>query len=270
MKTNAVINNPLLRWAGGKRWMIEQICSFMPIDFNNYHEPFVGGGSVFFNIERAGKAFISDSNRELICFYQVVKSNVHELLFILSQFENSEKEYYGIRSWSPNTNVEIAARFYYLNRTCFNGLYRVNQGGNFNVPYGFRKISVLDLDRFESFSSKLKNVDIACDDFEQAFKKVMKGDFVFIDPPYTVAHNKNGFIEYNQKIFTWQDQERLARSVQTLMEKGVYFLMTNAFHDSIKMLYKGVGTHFEIERFSTISGAMNSRQKISELIITNC
>src|SRR6266542_5971084 len=262
------VSNTLLRWAGGKNWMIEQIRSIMPIDYENYHEPFVGGGSVFFNLSRKGKSFISDTNDELIFFYQQVKDNLDELLNLLGAFKNSEKEYYIVREWQPETELEIAARFYYLNRTCFNGLYRVNQVGRFNVPYGFRKIPIVDIGRFTNFHLTLQDAEISCFDFERAIKKVKKGDFVFLDPPYTVAHNKNGFIEYNQKLFLWTDQERLCQAVKYLIKKDAYILITNAFHDSIKKLYINVGKHLEIERFSTIIGKMASRQRISELIIT--
>ncbi len=267
---SAAISNTLLRWAGGKNWMVEQIKSIMPMQYGDYHESFIGGGSVFFNLSPTGKKYISDINQELIFFYQEVKDNLDELLNLLGDFKNLEKEYYVVREWQPNTKLEIAARFYYLNRTCFNGLYRVNQGGKFNVPYGFRKIPIVDVDRFTSFHMALQGVEISCLDFDKAIKKVKKGDFVFLDPPYTVAHNKNGFIEYNQKLFLWADQERLCEAVKTLIEKQAYFIMTNAFHDSIKRLYINIGKHLEIERFSTVSGKMTSRQRISELIITNC
>lgn len=264
------LNNPVLRWAGGKTWMVKQLLSIMPQDYQNYHEPFVGGGSVFLNICNNSKGYISDTNKELICFYSQVKYNVEELVDLISTFTNTEPEYYIIRNWLPKTELEIAARFYYLNRTCFNGLYRVNQEGKFNVPYGFRHVSIVDRERFANFNQRLKKVHISCRDFYKAIKNVGKNDFVFLDPPYTVAHNKNGFIEYNQNIFSWDDQERLCEGVCLLMKQGAYFLMTNGCHSSIRNLYKNIGKHLEIDRYSTISSNMNARKRISELIITNC
>ena len=261
---------PLLRWAGGKLWMIDRIRDFIPTNIRKYHEPFIGGASVFLNLQTNAQCHISDTNAELICFYDQVKTNMKSLITEVKKFKNSEKEYYNIRSSKPITNLGKAARFYFLNRTCFNGLYRVNQAGFYNVPYGYRDISLIDVDGFSLLHEKLQNTSISCCDFETAFEKIENGDFAFLDPPYTVAHNKNGFIEYNQKIFSWEDQERLAGRIKLIMKKNAKFIMTNAYHDSIRKLYKGIGKQFEIERYSTISGVMNSRFKISELIITNC
>jgi DNA adenine methylase len=261
---------PILRWAGGKTWMIDRINNFLPKEFNTYHEPFLGGASVFLNIECNGLSYISDSNPELICFYNQVKYNLKNLILRLKEFKNTEKEYYKIRSSKPSSNLETAARFYYLNRMCFNGLYRVNQAGFYNVPYGYRDITLIDLHCFEIMHDQLQKSVITCCDFEDALATVKRGDFVFLDPPYTVAHNKNGFIEYNQKIFSWVDQKRLAECVKRLIKKQAFFVLTNAYHESIKTIYKNIGKYFEIERYSTISGVMKSRFKISELLITNC
>lgn len=261
---------PLLRWAGGKFWMINRINELLPKDFVDYHEPFIGGASVFLNINNDNTSFISDSNSELICFYNQVKINLGNLLLRISEFKNTREEYYKIRASKPKSDLDIAARFYYLNRTCFNGLYRVNKEGNYNVPYGFRSIELIDEDCFFLLRDKLQRSSISCCDFEEALKKVKQRDLVFLDPPYTVAHNHNGFLEYNQKIFSWEDQERLASCVQEIINKNAFFFMTNAFHHSIKNLYKGIGKQFEIERYSTISGNTNSRLRISEIIITNC
>lgn len=250
--------------------MINSIRQLMPKNYNDYHEPFVGGGSVFINIGSNKKSFISDINPELINFYTQIKINFDELLYAIGNYSNSEHDFYKARSSSPLTDLEAAARFYYLNRLCFNGLYRVNKAGNFNVPYGYRNIELIDQDDFNILRNCLANTTLFCSDFENSIDRVNEGDFVFIDPPYTVAHNKNGFIEYNQNIFSWQDQERLAKCVKKLIVKNAYFIMTNACHESIKILYNDIGKVYEIERSSTISGKMNARIRISELIITNC
>jgi DNA adenine methylase len=226
---------PLLRWAGGKFWMIDRINDLIPKSFNNYREPFVGGGSVFLNIKREKKSFISDCNPELIAFYKQVQNNLDDFLSHLKKFKNEESYFYKIRSKSESTDeIEIAARFYFLNRTCFNGLYRVNQNGYFNVPYGYRDVDVIDNKNFVLLNKRLQKINIQCCDFADNLKSVKKGDFVFLDPPYTVAHNLNGFIAYNQKIFTWQDQERLAECVNQIIARQAFFIMTNACHDSIK------------------------------------
>ena len=269
MKLKEQKAKPVLRWAGGKLWMLSQIKNIMPRKFNDYHEPFVGGGSIFSNLDCKNRIFISDSNNELICFYNQVKNNFDGFLYHLQKFENTKEDFYKIRQSNPDSEDEIAARFYYLNRTCFNGLYRVNQNGLYNVPYGYRDISLIDLISLKNLQKSLQKVVVSCSDFEKSLKLVKKGDFVFIDPPYTVAHNKNGFIEYNQKIFSWHDQERLLNCTNELIEKNAYFIMTNAYHESIKSLYKNLGNHYEIERYSTISGNMNSRFKIS-LTVYSC
>jgi DNA adenine methylase len=261
---------PILRWAGGKLWMIDHIKDYLPVKFGDYYEPFIGGASVYLNIICNNKSYISDFNPELICFYNQVKSNLINLITLTHNYNNNVDEYYRIRSINPKTELEIAARFYYLNRACFNGLYRVNLSGGFNVPYGHRDIKIADIEGLKLLSQRLQNTEISCSDFEIALKNIKEGDFIFLDPPYTVAHNINGFIEYNQHIFSWEDQQRLASCVEEIINKKAYFLMTNAYHNSIKKLYIGIGKHFEIERFSTISANVNSRNKISELLITNC
>lgn len=269
-KTKTAVTKPILRWAGGKIWMIDIIRRIFPQKIKSYHEPFVGGASVFLNIDFKGSVFLSDSNSELICFYRQVQTNLKRLLSSIDKKKNSESEYYKIRSKTPTSNLDIATRFYYLNRTCFNGLYRVNGTGRFNVPYGYRDISLVDETGFQILNQKLKNVNLECQDYRLSIERLRRGDFLFVDPPYTVAHNKNGFIEYNQKIFSWNDQENLASLINQANRNGVKFIMTNASHQSIKKLYKGVAKQFEVERFSTISGRMSSRKKINELIITNC
>lgn len=270
METKEQNIKPVLRWAGGKSWIFERIQGYFPENILNYYEPFIGGASIFLNLNIEKKKYISDINSELICFYRQVKTNSTNLISKIKQFQNTREEFYRVRSSKPRSEAGIAARFYYLNRTCFNGLFRVNQKGQFNVPYGYRDIEIFDSVRFELLKRRLQKTHIQCCDFEDSLSRVKKGDFVFLDPPYTVAHNKNGFIEYNQNIFSWEDQERLQKCVKELIKKGTLFLMTNACHDSLKKLYKGVGKQFEVDRFSTISGQMNSRYKISELIITNC
>jgi DNA adenine methylase len=270
MKFEEAKIKPVLRWAGGKSWLFEKIEDYVPTQFNNYYEPFVGGASLFLNLQISKYSYISDVNSELICFYKQVKSNLPKLEKKIKQYKNSASEFYRVRDSIPRSELGTAARFYFLNRTCFNGLYRVNNSGKFNVPYAFRDVEIYDSKSFNNLNKKLQNADISCCDFEKALEKAKKGDFVFLDPPYTVAHNRNGFIEYNQKIFSWEDQERLNKSVKMLIEKEVFFIMSNAWHPSLKKLYKGVGKHIEIERYSTIGGQMNSRIQISELIITNC
>lgn len=263
---------PIIRWAGGKTWLTKSINDFVPTSFNNYHEPFLGSAAIFLHLKPKKTCYLSDANKELINFYLQVRDNLKELVKEVNKLENNEEAYYQIRSWSPISLIHSAARFYYLNKTCFNGLYRVNKQGVFNVPYGFRdEKHIIDSNKFEEIRCVLKDgVYIKHQDFSESLKAVKKNDLVFLDPPYTVAHNNNGFVEYNQNIFSWRDQERLAELILMIKAKGAYFILTNAVHESIIKLYGKIGKRFEIERSSTISGHMKDRKRVSEFIITNC
>lgn len=262
------IERPLLRWAGGKRRLRTQILSIFPSEFKSYHEPFIGGGAIFFSL--APKiGFISDLNEELINLYKVIRDNPRELYNSLRGQEISEDAYYQMRSYNPRTPLNKAKRFLYLNKTCFNGLYRVNKSGKFNVPYGHRtNIDFGSLEHFLSLSCILQECTIDTSDFE-VVRSAEQGDLVYFDPPYTVMHNENGFIEYNKKIFSWEDQIRLKNLVVELTEKGVMVVVSNAHHESIADLYNEFKIH-EVYRSSTISGRNESRSsKVAEFLITN-
>ena len=262
---------PFLKWAGGKNWLTQRLKEFLPKKYNNYHEPFLGGGAVFFYLNPINKSFLSDLNSELINAFTQVKNNPNKLINQLDSFHNNEEFYYQLRSISSTNKSYNAARFIHLNKTCFNGIYRVNTGGKFNVPYGHNPaVKVFDHSNILSASFALKNAELCSQDFSLCIDKIEKNDFVFVDPPYTVAHNNNGFIEYNRKVFNWEDQKRLASFLKEIEKKKAYFILTNAVHDSIINLYKGIGKRFELERYSTISSQINRRKKTSEYLFTNC
>lgn len=259
-----------IKWAGGKRWMINKFQYLIPDkkNFNKYVEPFVGGGSLFFHLEPE-KSIINDINKELIITYNGIKSNyqrIQERLEYLNEIHSSET-YYRIRMEKPADEYDIASRFLYLNRTCWNGLYRVNAKNEFNVPIGTKTKVILDSDNFKNASEILNRTRIFSDDFEKIISKARENDFLFLDPPYTVKHNKNGFIKYNENLFTWQDQVRLKIAVNRAIQRGVKVLVLNANHDSIKNLYDGLGEYHELERASVISGKKENRGIFSELAI---
>lgn len=271
-KNNKIIK-PFLRWAGGKTWFTKHIENYIPKDFNDYYEPFVGGGSVFFYLKSKGfiknKAYLSDSNSDLINTYKILKNHSNDLFEILKTHIDSEDEYYRMRSTDFTDKIEKAAKFLYLNKTSFNGIYRVNRNGEYNVPYGRRNLNILyDFEHLKDISIALKNTYLSTQDFKQRCKLIKKNDFVFIDPPYTVAHENNGFIQYNQSIFSWNNQLQLSKLTDELNEKEVHFLVTNAYHDCIKEIYK-VGTQEKLSRASTIGGIGAKRAKYKEIIITN-
>jgi len=261
---------PFLRWAGGKRWLTSQIDKYLPSKgFNNYHEPFLGGGAVFFHLKPSKQVYLSDLNNELITTYKCIQDKPYELIDELRKLVNTKEKYYQIRESEPSDNLQLAVKFIYLNYTSFNGIYRVNSNGKYNVPYGYRKKYQIDYGNIISASKILKDVVLNDYDFEQIIPKVNKGDLVFLDPPYTVAHNNNGFVLYNQKIFSLEDQYRLARTINRIKEKGAYYVLTNADHQQIRKIFNNGDKVFRVFRNSNVGGKEARRGRFSELIITN-
>lgn len=273
MKKAVFQTQPFLRWAGGKKWLLPKIKDIIP-PFKRYYEPFLGGGAILFylvGLNNNEEYFVSDINQQLVNAYNQLKYKTSKVLDVLRSLKNTPREYYKIRAMDNDDKLFSAARFIYLNKTCFNGLYRVNKRGFFNVPYGrnFKK-DYFNEDVLLRISKILKKVKIKSIDFEEALINAEKDDFIFLDPPYTVAHKDNGFVEYNEKIFSWRDQQRLANCVEQLAKRKIKFILTNAVHGNIADLYDGIATKIEVERSSTISGITKNRKKISEYIYTNC
>lgn len=264
---------PFLRWAGGKSWLTKYIEDYLPTDFENYYEPFIGGGSIFLHLKSKGfitkKAYLSDSNADLINTYKIIKKSPEELIRLLEKFNNSEEEYYRIRSINFDNKVENAAKFIFLNKTSFNGIYRVNRKGQYNVPYGFRKTKDLfEFDNLLKISDLFDKTYFSIKDFSKSFDKAQTQDLFFIDPPYTVAHENNGFVQYNQSIFSWKNQIQLSNKLIAIDEKNINFIVTNAKHDSIDNLYQ-IGNKHILSRASTIGGNGAERTNYNEFLITN-
>ncbi|WP_228126946.1 DNA adenine methylase [Perlucidibaca piscinae] len=258
---------PIIKWAGGKRWLTAQASWLFPEKFNNYIEPFFGGGAVFFHL-KPRNAIISDINKEIINVYTSIKKDWKPIIELLQIHQNlhSIEHYYEVRKSSPSGCMEKAARTLYLNRTCWNGLYRVNLKGEFNVPIGTKKNILIDIDSFPHVSNLLSSVEILCCDFEESINKSQDGDFVFIDPPYTVKHNYNGFIKYNESLFKWEDQIRLKNAVDRATERGAKVLVLNANHASVCELYEGYNQHV-LSRSNVLAGKSEFRGKYQELAI---
>lgn len=258
---------PFLKWAGGKRWLARRCASIFPDSYQRYFEPFFGGGAVFFSLAPPA-GVLSDTNSSLIATYVAIRENWPRVLRCLERHHvsHSKPYYYDIRSQIPSDESEAAARFIYLNRTCWNGLYRVNRRGEFNVPIGTKTRVLMD-DNFATIARVLSRVELRCIDFEKAISEAGSGDFVYVDPPYTVRHNNNGFLKYNEQIFTWDDQIRLCGAVKAAISRGVKVLVSNAAHDSIRELYEGVGEHIKLDRHSVIAGALKGRGIEQELLI---
>jgi len=255
---------PLFRWAGGKRRLISQILPLLPKRFDNYYEPFCGGAALFFAL-RPPNATLADKNEELINCYQRVKENPEDVIETLRKLTNTKDDYYKIRKSIPKSRIARAARLIYLMELSFNGLYRVNSDGKFNVPYGDRIEKEFDFERIRQVSRAFVDVDFLFADFATTVKKAKEGDLVYFDPPYTVAHGNNGFIQYNEKILRWEDQERLSKLARRLAERGCHVVISNADHPSVEKLYPDFVTH-RVERHSGIGGLNESRKRIKEFL----
>lgn len=261
---------PFLKWAGGKRWLTNVDSGIFPSrdSYDRYIEPFLGSGAVFFHLKPA-KALLSDINLDLIDTFNVVKSNPLEVENILSYHDrhHSKEYYYYIRNKIFKNSVKKAARFIYLNRTCWNGLYRVNKKGIFNVPIGTKTKVLLATDNFSLVSKFLERAKIEKMNYHEMLSYAKKNDFIFIDPPYTVKHNSNAFVKYNETLFSWQDQENLRDCIQKALKTGCKILLTNAHHDSIKELYKGLGEMICLSRSNVLASDVKKRGVYEELII---
>lgn len=231
-------------------------------------EPFLGGGALFFQLQPA-RALLSDINLDLINCYEQIRDNWSALEDTLRHYhdQHSKSFYYQIRAKSFSDPVLRAAKFIYLNRTCWNGLYRVNREGTFNVPIGTKKNVILPTDDFGSISRLLQGAYIHKSDFEENINVAGAGDFLYLDPPYTVKHNFNGFIKYNEKLFSWEDQERLKRAAVRAAERGASVVISNADHPSINELYADFPRKIPFSRKSVLASQNKYRNEVKELII---
>ncbi|MGB5787651.1 MAG: Dam family site-specific DNA-(adenine-N6)-methyltransferase [Stenotrophomonas geniculata] len=258
---------PPLKWAGGKRWFVARHLDLVPDTFERYVEPFLGSGAMFFAL-RPHASLLSDLNGELVNLYSCIRSHPQRIKNALRRHHaaHCEEYYYRVRAGRPRSDVGKAARMLYLNRTCWNGLYRVNKKGEFNVPIGTKDSVILESDDFQALSQVLHSAEIVCGDFEFILDRSGAGDFVFIDPPYTVAHNNNGFVKYNERLFGWEDQIRLRLAVDRAVSRGAKVLITNAAHASIYELYEGY-EQITVSRAGIIAGSAASRGSFGEVVI---
>jgi len=268
MRESEAIGTPLLKWPGGKRSLLNEIIPLLPKTFGRYYEPFVGGGALFFAL-RPRVAVLSDNNSDLINCYIQVRDRPDQVISLLTKLKNTEQDYYKIRDRIPTQDVAKAARFIYLTTLSFNGIYRLNLRGEFNVPYGYKKhLKPCDPTKIQEASRTLSTTELLCADFEVSVASAKKGDLIYLDPPYTVAHGNNGFIKYNSKIFSWGDQERLSSLAKDLVNRGCRVIVSNADHPSILKLYNDF-TLRRIKRSSVIAASPDFRRQITECIFYN-
>lgn len=267
---------PFLKWAGGKRQLIKDIEKYIPTKFSSYYEPFLGGGALLFYLQHS-KAVINDSNPELINTYTVVKDKVDVLIEELKKQINTPEYFYEIRSldrmpeYSSLSDVEKACRIIYLNKTCYNGLFRVNSQGEFNTPFGnYKNPDIVNPHVLRAVSNYLKNNDIKflCGDFEDALKGVRKGAFVYLDPPYMPLSDSSSFTGYTLDGFSEDDQKRLKMLCDKLSERGVKFLLSNSTAPLILDLYKDYKIEY-VNAKRNINSVGEGRGEIKEVLIRN-
>lgn len=267
----------LIKWAGGKKQLLEQFEKFFPRKIEQYFEPFVGGGTIAFYLLKTHpeikKIYISDINEELVLTYNVVKNNIEELITLLKDYKikHNKEFYYKIRAEDTKklTAVQIVARFIYLNRTCFNGLYRVNSKGQFNVPIGsYKNPTICNEEDLREISKLLKKDDIKVAQFYDAVKNAKKDDFVYFDPPYYPLKLGKSFTTYTKDNFLEKEQEKLAELFKELDKKGCKVMLSNSDTEFIKKLYEGYKINF-VKATRMINCDATKRGEINEVVITN-
>ena len=265
---------PIVKWVGGKRQLMFELQKNMPEYYNRYFEPFIGGGALFFYLQ-PDNAYISDMNEELINLYQVVRDNVNELVADLQKHDISKEYFMEIRNidrteeyenWS---DIQKASRFIYLNRTCFNGMFRVNSKGEFNVPFGhYKNPRIVDQNNLINCSNLLQKTEIKHADFSEILKKVKKGDFVYFDPPYVPLSETSNFTSYTKDGFDIDMQFKLRDVCDELDTMGVKFLLSNSDTKLVNELYENYNIK-KVFASRQINANADGRGKITEVLVRN-
>jgi DNA adenine methylase len=276
---DAIVPRPFLKWAGGKSQLLAQYSELFPKTYRNYYEPFLGGGAVFFNL-RPKRSFLSDINLEIINVYRCIRDQVEGIITQLHHhyLHHDESYYYDVRSrveetaewfWTGN-NVERAARILYLNKTCFNGLYRENSKGHFNVPIGrYKNPSIYDPDLLRACAKQLKTARIEPVGFEDVLRRARSSnDFVYFDPPYHPLNQTSSFTSYTRYSFNEADQIRLRDTFERLRDRGVHVMLSNSDCEFIRDLYSGFNIH-TIYASRNINSQGSKRGKITEVLVTS-
>lgn len=268
---------PVVKWVGGKRQIIDQIMKYVPENISTYYEPFLGGGAVLFELQPK-KAVVNDINSELINLYEVIKNNVDELINDLSKHKNDKSYFYNIRELDRNpelysvlTPVQRASRIIYLNKTCYNGLFRVNKAGEFNTPFGnYSNPNIVNETTLRAVSDYFNKAHITftCLDFEEALKGARISSFVYLDPPYDPVSDTASFTGYDKGGFDRNKQIRLKKTCDRLNQKGIRFLLSNSATDFIKDLYKDYKL-VVIQAKRVINSKADKRGEIDEVLVMN-
>lgn len=262
---------PFIKWAGGKSQLLPVLRKIIPDSFGSYFEPFLGGGALFFDLGPSS-AILSDTNAELINCYRIIKKTPQKLISALLKFKINEKDFYAVRAQNPIklSSLDRAARFLYLNKTCFNGLYRVNKQGRFNTPFGhYKNANLVDEENLFKASHLLQDANIRCMDYyELLLAEARSGDFVYFDPPYLPIGKYSDFKRYTKDFFYEEDHKKLASLFGILDERGCKVLLSNSYHPTVVDLYKRYNIRIvQASRFINCKG--DKRGAISEAIISN-
>jgi DNA adenine methylase len=265
---------PFLKWAGGKRQLLPRILDLAPARIDTYYEPFVGGGAVFFALaatKRFARAVLGDANPELVNCYETVRDDVEAVIAFLRKHRNTPAAYYGVRAKDPNrlSNAARAARVIYLNRCGYNGLYRVNSEGRFNVPFGsYRKPNICDVPRLQAASRALQDVEIVCGDFRDVLARRAPGerDFVYLDPPYVPISKTASFTSYAARDFGPEDQRRLADVLSSLSRDSIPAVLSNSYCRDTRALYVGLKIQ-RVPARRAINSVGGGRGPVSEMLV---
>jgi DNA adenine methylase len=268
---------PILKWVGGKRQLLETLTPLLPERTTPYCEPFVGGGALLFDLQPK-TAYINDINDELIRVYNVIKSDVESLIAALQDFKNEIAYFYAVRDWdrdkakySTLPDIQKAARILYLNKTCYNGLFRVNSAGEFNAPFGnYRNPNIVNAPTLRAVSSYLNSttIHLMCRDYSEALKTLPKGTFVYLDPPYDPVSDTSSFTGYSKGGFTRDDQIRLRECCDELNAKGFKFMLSNSATDFIKEQYAAY--HITIVQATrAVNSDATKRGEVDEVVVRN-
>lgn len=262
---------PFIKWAGGKGQLLSQYETYFPKDFLNYMEPFLGGGAVYFHLA-PDRAILSDINEELINTYHMVRDNVGELLLSLRTHKNEKEYYYKIRALNPLnlSPVERASRFIYLNKTCYNGLYRVNRKGQFNVPFGrYKNPLICNKEGLCNASEALQRAELLVKDFDEiTLERAKSNDFIYFDPPYFPLSETSSFTSYASNGFGLEEQVKLANVFKELNKRGCFLMLSNSSVPIIRKLYQEFRI-IEVHASRAISCKGEGRGRITELLILN-
>lgn len=276
MKKNKLVA-PVLKWVGGKRQLLDTFAPLLPKRISSYCEPFVGGGAMLFHLQPK-TAYINDINSDLILVYNIIKDDVESLINVLSEFKNESEFFYSVRDWDRSkekydslTDVERAARIVYLNKTCFNGLYRVNNAGEFNSPFGsYKNPNIVNAPVLRAVSSYFNTADVrlTSTDYYEILKDIPKGTFVYLDPPYDPISDTSNFTGYSKGGFSKEEQIRLRNCCDELTNKGIKFMLSNSSTDFIRDLYSDYNIQI-VQAKRAINSNASKRGNVDEVVVRN-